>query len=653
MKLQTAFASLAAGLMAGCATSPAPTDPMRQPVLGARAKPVLSVERLSFRDLNADGALQPYEDWRKSPVVRAADLVGRMTLEEKAAQMMHGTAPSGGARQGAPAPPPGYNLAGAQPLIEKGVGSLITRLTGDHQLLADENNKLQELAERTRLGIPVIISTDPRNHFNETLGLGNAAGGFSQWPETLGFAAIGDEAVMRRFGDIARDEYRAAGIHQALSPQADLATEPRWPRVAGTFGEDADLAGRMVGAYVRGFQGGDRGLAPTGVATVVKHWVGYGAAKDGWDSHNDYGRFASITGRGLDYHLRPWNAAFAAGAAGVMPTYSVLEGGVLNGRPLEPVGAGFSRQLLTELLRGRYGFQGIILSDWGITSDCPAACRGEGPPGPPSIGMPWGVESLTRTERFAKGVAAGIDQFGGVTESERLVEAVQRGLVPEQHLNKATARILAQKFELGLFDNPYATGMPVNPKAANQAEADRTQSRSLVVLENRKNILPLKSGTRVFLHGVASEAARSRGLVVVSTPEEAQVAIVRAAAPFQTLHPNHFFGQIHHEGDLDFKDGAADYEAVKSLSAKVPTVLTVYLDRPAVLSQVKDKVAALIGNFGVSDGPLLDGLMGRVKPQGKLPFELPSSMDEVRAQKPDLPHDTARPLYPIFFSRPL
>src|SRR2546426_12023111 len=191
-----------------------------------------------------------------------------------------------------------------------------------------------------------------RNHFQYLPGVSTQTT-FSQWPEALGFAAIDDTALTRAFGDIARQEYRAVGIHMALSPQADLATEPRWPRVAGTFGEDADLAGRQVRAYVIGFQHGANGVDSTGVVTVVKHWVGYGAAKDGWDSHTYYGRFATFPAHDLEYHIRPFLGAFAAHAAGVMPTYSILEGASWDGRPIEPVGAGFNRQPLTDMLRGR------------------------------------------------------------------------------------------------------------------------------------------------------------------------------------------------------------------------------------------------------------------------------------------------------------
>jgi hypothetical protein len=229
-----------------------------QPQLGARTAPKLTVDGLAFKDLDRNGKLDPYEDWRLTPAARADDLIGRMTLEEKAGVMMHGTLPAPGNTFGSGA---AYDLAGAGKLIsENHVSSFITRLSGSGAAIAEENNKVQALAEASRLGVPATISTDPRNHFQHTAGAGVDSSGFSQWPESLGFAAVGDDALMRRFGEVARAEYRAAGIHVALSPQADLATEPRWPRITGTFGEDADLAGRMVRAYVAGFQAGETGL---------------------------------------------------------------------------------------------------------------------------------------------------------------------------------------------------------------------------------------------------------------------------------------------------------------------------------------------------------------------------------------------------------
>jgi len=638
---------LAVGAAMALAGAARAADQPTQPVLGVRADPIIVVDGLKFKDLNRDGKLEPYKDWRLSPQARAADLVSRMTLEEKAGTMMHGTAPTLGNAMGMGA---GYDLTAAARLIDENrVTSFITRLSGTGAAIATQNNSLQALAEQTLLGVPLTISTDPRNHFERTLGASVAAGGFSQWPETLGFAAIGDPVLTRRFGDVARQEYRAAGIHMALSPQADLATEPRWPRISGTFGEDADLTTRMVRAYVAGFQNGENGLTKDSVIAVVKHWVGYGAAKDGWDSHNFYGRYASFPSGNFAYHIKPFEGAFAAKVGGVMPTYSILENLVVDGKPVEQVGAGFNKYLLTDLLRGKYGFDGVILSDWGITNDCPAACRGDWKFGqPPVVGMPWGVEDLTEAQRFAKALDAGVDQFGGTEHAEQIVALVKSGQVSEARLDQSVRRILIQKFELGLFENPY-----VDPDAAGRivgspafrAEGEAAQSRSLVMLENKRGVLPLTAGRRVYLRGVDPTVATARGLIVVDAPEKADVAIIRASAPHQLVHPGFLFGNLQHEGDLDFKDGDASYEAIKQASAKVPTIVVVFLDRPAILTGVKDRASVLIGDFGVSDPALLDVLTGKAKAQGRLPFELPSSMAAVKAQAGDKPHDSENPLY--------
>jgi beta-glucosidase len=631
-------------------------------LLLALQAPVLIQNGLQFEDLNRNGALDPYEDWRLPPEQRARDLVARMTLEEKAGTMMHGTVrstgPTGGVGMGAE-----YDTAANRRLIDSAkVTNMITRLTADPATIAAQNNVLQRIAENTRLGIPLTISTDPRNHFQSVVGATVQTNRFSQWPEPLGFAAIDDTALTRRFGDIARQEYRAVGIHMALSPQADLATEPRWPRVAGTFGEDAALAERQVHAYVAGFQHGAKGLDTGSVVAVVKHWVGYGAAKDGWDSHTYYGRFASFTGPDLDYHIRPFVGAFAAQVGGVMPTYSILQGATWNGQRIEQVGAGYNRQLLRDILRGAYGFRGIVLTDWAITSDCNERCMNGAPAGErPSfadLGMPWGVENLTMRGRFVKAVSAGVDEFGGTERADVLVEAVRKGDLREARLDSSVVRILTQKFAQGLFEHRYAdtaAAARLVGSDAFRAAGLEAQRRALVLLENKGGLLPLKvpqgRALRVYLHGVAAEAAARAGWTVVDDPKQADVAIMRLTAPFERLHPQYVFGQFLHEGSLAFKDSDTDYVAFKRVSAAVPTVVTVYLDRPAILTPLQPTVRALIANFGVSDEALIDVLAGRAKPAGKLPFELPSSLDAVAAQRPDMPHDSARPLYPFGFGR--
>ncbi|HEX7979192.1 MAG TPA: glycoside hydrolase family 3 N-terminal domain-containing protein [Gemmatimonadaceae bacterium] len=635
----------------------------RQPQITSRSAPVIEQGGLRFRDLNRNGKLDPYEDWRLTPAVRARDLVSQMTLEEKAGAMMHGTARSGGP-MGAAGVGTAYDSAANRALIEGAkVNSMITRLGGDPATLAAQDNALQQLAEGTRLGIPLTISTDPRHHFQYVLGATVTAGKFSQWPEALGLAAIGDAALVRRFGDIARQEYRAVGIQMALSPQADLSTEPRWARTPGTFGEDATLAGRMVKAYVEGFQHGASGVDSGGVATIVKHWVGYGAAKQGLDGHNHYGRFAEFTGNNLEYHVRPFVGAFQANVAGVMPTYDILEGATWKGKPVEQVGAGFNKQLLTDILRDQYGFKGIILTDWAITNDCNEKCINGSPKGErPSfadVGMPWGVESLPKRERFVKAVKAGVDQFGGTEDASVIVDAVKAGEIPVSRVDDAVRRIMTQKFELGLFEHPYvdaeAAGRRVGTDAFRAAGVD-AQRKSLVLLENNGGILPLKAtgkngALRVYLIGIDSAAARRAGWTVATDPAQADVAIARLVAPFQTLHPNYVFGAMQHEGDLSFHEGDKAYDELVRVSGIVPTVATVYLDRPAILTPVRDRVRALIGNFGVSDDALIDVLSGKAAPLGKLPFDLPSSMASVEAQHSDVAHDLARPLYPFGFGR--
>lgn len=226
--------------------------------------------------------------------------------------------------------------------------------------------------------------------------------------------------------------------------------------------------------------------------------------------------------------------------------------------------------------------------------------------------------------------------------------------MPEARVDESARRVLTQKFQLGLFENPF-----VDPAAAARVagalpfrtEAEAAQRRALVVLENATKTIPLKAGAKVFLYHVDASAARERGLLPVERLEDAEAAVLRVAAPFEVEHPNHFFGRRQHEGRLEFRDGDADYEQIKAAAARLPTVVSVYLDRPAILTNVRDKAAALVANFGVSDGALLDVLTGRARAEGRLPFALPRTMADVEAQSPGRPHDLQAPLYPFGFPR--
>lgn len=640
--------------LSGCTSGTSTTLEIRQPVVKSVSNALINEDGYVFKDLDHNGVLDPYEDWRLAPEARARDLVRRMTVEQKTGLMMHSTAPY--IASGVDA---GYNLEKLKPLIEdRHINHFISRLSVTPTAMVKSYNELQAVAERTALGIPISFSTDPRNHFQYTLGASVSSGSFSQWPETLGFAAIGDDALVQRFGDVARQEYRAMGIQIALSPQADLATEPRWSRINGTFGEDVDLVSRMTAAYIVGFQHGTQGLQADGVAATVKHWAGYGAADQGFDAMNSYGRNLAYGNEDFNDHLTPFKAAFAVNAAAIIPTYGVPPQGVMvNGKPLERVGASFSKQMLTDLLRGEYGFNGIILTDWLITNSCTDECLTGSPAGEDpnkaysKYGMPWGVEALTEKQRFIKAVQAGVDQFGGTFNTEPLIEAVKEGDVAVARLDQSVSRLLVQKFQLGLFENPYVEAAQAEQLVGNpgfKAEGLQAQRRSLVLLQNKQNVLPLKRGAKVYLVGISREQATRHGLQVVETPEAADFGLVRMSAPFQT-HQRYAFGSGLHEGSLAFKAGDAEYDTLLKVSAKVPVITSVYLDRPAVLGNVSAASEALIANFGVSDQALLDVLTGKDSPQGKLPFELPSSMEAVQAQQSGKAHDSVAPLYPIHF----
>ncbi|MGX5835032.1 glycoside hydrolase family 3 protein [Aeromonas piscicola] len=653
-------------LLAGCNGNDSSPKP-EQPTLGHRTVSLIEQDGLQFKDLDGSGALTPYEDWRLGAAERARDLVGRLSLAQKAGLMMHGTLVLNTDGR--------VNLTAMDKMLhEDGVNTFITRMAGDPAAIADDNNRLQALLEGVGLGIPMTVSTDPRNHFtHDPNATSIGAGAFSQWPETLGLAAIGDAALVQRFGDIARQEYRAVGIHEALSPQADLATEPRWGRINGTFGEDNLLAKSLVKAYIEGFQQGSDGIGKEGVVTVVKHFAGAGPQKDGLDAHNPWGKEQVYPGGQFAYHLVPFEGAFEAKVGAVMPYYALPEGLTYKGQAIEEVGFGFNRQILTDLLRGHFKFDGVVLSDWGIVNDCNVRCEqgltqdevtaGVSPWTVP-FGMSWGVEKLTKAERYAKAIGAGVDQFGGVEDPAPLLVAVQSGLVTEAAITTSAERILEQKFALGLFENPYVdtqAAVALVGKAEFQQEAQAAQAASHVLLKNEGAMLPLKvDGKRVYLHNVNAEVAAANGYTVVTELAQADLAIVRVNAPGEQ-DPRFPFGSIHF-GQLGFASqdqvvqetahegvyrGADEYAAIQAIEqAGVPMVLSVYLDRPAILTEVAPAAQVLLANFGALDQALFDVISGKAKARGKLPFELPSSWQAVQNQHPDVAKDSANPLYP-------
>lgn len=588
-----------------------------------------------FRDLNRNGRLDPYEDPCCPIERRVDDLLSQMTLVEKAGLMFQtimlmnedGSLVEGAGLFG---PFSTSDLVSTRLLNHFNV----LRMT-DPRGTALWHNRLQELAEGTRLGIPVTISSDPRHAFSDNPATGLFAGSFSLWPEPIGLAATGDPALVEEFGNIARQEYLAVGIRLALHPMADLATEPRWARTNGTFGEDAELASRMTAAYIRGFQG--ETLGPQSVACMTKHFPGGGPQKDGEDAHFPYGREQVYPGDNFDYHLIPFEAVFQAGTAQIMPYY-----GMPVGTPLEEVGFGFNKDVITGLLRDRYGFDGVVCTDWGLLNDSHIA-------GDVMEARAWGVEHLTPLERARKALDAGVDQFGGEACPELIVELVRSGQVPESRIDESVRRILRDKFRLGLFDNPY-----LDPDAAEQLvgnaafreAGELAQRKSIVVLKNGETktgrTLPLRGKPKLYIEHIAPEVAARYGQVV-ETPKGADVAILRLKAPYE-YRDGGFLERLFHAGDLDFKEEERD--RIRGIVTQVPTIVDIYLDRPAVIPEIAEQSAGLLANFGASDEAVLDVIFGHFHPSGRLPFEMPSSMEAVRKQLEDVPCDSANPLFP-------
>ncbi|WP_345320712.1 glycoside hydrolase family 3 N-terminal domain-containing protein [Candidatus Villigracilis proximus] len=328
-----------------------------------------------FRDLNKNGKLDVYEDPRQPIDARVNDLLKQMTLEEKAGLLfINGAVINEDSSIEDKPDSPGFAQAAVTQMTHRHMNHFNLWQIPGAQIVASWYNKLQRFAEQTRLGIPVTIASDPRNHFTRNI-FSMAAVDFSQWCETLGFAAIDDIELVRRFADIVRKEYLAVGIRISLHPQIDLATEPRWPRISGTFGEDAQLTARLVQAYIEGFQG--ETLGSHSVACMTKHFPGGGPQNEGLDPHFEFQKGQIYPGNNFDYHLIPFEAAFAAKTAAIMPYY-----GVPTDQTDENVAMSFNKTIITNLLREKYQYDGVVCTDWGLIpmSVCPipSGLRGHG-----------------------------------------------------------------------------------------------------------------------------------------------------------------------------------------------------------------------------------------------------------------------------------
>lgn len=596
-----------------------------------------------FRDLNGNGVLDPYEDPRLSARERTDDLLGRLSLEEKCGLMFQTVIEVGDDGELLETPGRISKSPTTTAVVEKNMTHFNVHAIRTARQAAEWNNRLQALAETTPHGIPVTISTDPRHAFVENTGVGFAAGPFSQWPEGLGLAALDDIDTVREFAEVARREYRAVGIRAALHPQIDLATEPRWGRQAQTLGQDAARVSEFTAAYLLGFQG--ERLGPDSVACTTKHFPGGGPQQGGEDAHFPYGREQVYPGGMFDYHLEPFREAIRRGTAGMMPYYGMPVGLVRHGEEIEEVGFGYNRQIVTGLLREELGYDGVVVTDWELVNDnhvgdqvLPARA--------------WGVEELTASERMRKILDAGADQFGGEECVDMLIDLVRSGRVPEARIDASARRLLAVKFALGLFDDPFVDADEAERIVGNaefRALGERAQARSLTVLVNVEHegapTLPLAPGRSVYIEGFRADDVAELGRVVGDVAD-ADLALVRIAAPFEA-RDDLFLEAWFHQGSLEFAPGLVS--RLRAIAARCPLVLVVTLDRPAILTPFVGHAAAIVADYGSSARAVLDALTGRVAPVGRLPIEIPRSMDAVRRSREDVPSDTGDPLFPVHF----
>ena len=590
-----------------------------------------SPDGVAYRDLNGNDRMDPFEDPRLCVEERVADLLPRLSLEEKVGLMFHTVIEAGADGTVKEAPGDISKSGTSEVVLRKHLTHFNVHALDDARMAARWHNALQAIAEQAPHGIPVTISTDPRHAFIENAGASFAAKAFSQWPESLGLAALRDPELVREFGDIARQEYCAVGIRAALHPTLDLATEPRWARQSGTFGQDPDLVTELAVAYLLGFQ--QDSLGPGSVACTSKHFPGGGPQKDGEDAHFPYGREQVYPGGRFADHLKPFPPIIAAGSAAIMPYYGMPIGLALDGEKIEEVGFGYNRQIITGLLREKLGYDGVVVTDWELVNDnhvgdqvLPARA--------------WGVEHLAPSDRMALIIEAGSDQFGGEECVELLLDLVAEGRVSEARIDESARRLLTVKFRLGLFDDPYvdedAAGQTVGRKEFRDA-GYTAQARSVTVLLNgsdgRPPVLPLQKGLRVYAENLSPDAVTALG-VAVERPEDADLALVRLVAPFDP-RSDLFLESWFHQGSLDFPPGLV--ARLARIASHCPLVVDVVLDRPAVLTPLLPIASALVGSYGTSDEALVDALTGRIAPVGRLPFDLPRSMEQVRRHDEDVP----------------
>lgn len=686
---------------------------------------IIEVDGKYFKDLNKNGKLDDYEDWRLSFEERAKDLASKLSIEQIAGLMLyssHQSVPASGGWFGGTYNGKSYQESGAEPwdlsdqqkefLTKDHLRHVLVTSVESPEVAAKWNNNLQALVESLDFGIPVNISSDPRHGaVSDTEYNAGAGGEISMWPNSLGLAATFDPELVKRFGEIASIEYRALGIATALSPQIDLATDPRWSRVNGTFGEDPKLAADMAKAYIDGFQTSSKdkeiinGWGYESVNAMAKHWPGGGTGEGGRDAHYSYGKYAVYPGNNFDMHLIPFvEGAFnldggTEKTAAIMPYYTISFNQDVKYK--ENVGNSYSKYIINDLLRTVYQYDGVICTDWGITAD-------QGPTVDSFQSRPWGVEHLTEAERHYKIIMAGVDQFGGNNKAEPVIEAYKLGV--EEHgeefmrarFEQSATRLLKNIFQVGLFENPYLEVEETKKIVGNpqfMTEGYEAQLKSVVMLKNKNNVLPLVEGQTVYIpkryspeskdwfgnvipesydYPISIDIAK-KYFNVTDNPEMADVAICFINSPntgvgydandLQSVGNGYFpislqygpytavyaretsiaggdplenFMNRSYKGKTVVASNIDDLfmvlDTYRAMKGK-PVIVVLNMSKPTIVSEFEGYIDGLLVTFDVQSQAIFDIITGKFEPQGLLPMQMPTNMKTVELQNEDVPHD--------------
>ncbi|MBC7829788.1 MAG: glycoside hydrolase family 3 C-terminal domain-containing protein [Chitinophagaceae bacterium] len=687
---------------------------------------IILINGLAFKDLNRNEELDKYEDWRLSADVRAKDLASKLSIDQIAGLMLYSKhqsipAASGGfiagTYNGRSFIESGANAADLSDqqkefLVKDNVRHVLITSVQSPEVAARWNNNAQALVEGTGFGIPANNSSDPRHGTIADAEYNAGAGGsISMWPGSLGLAATFDPALVEEFGHIAATEYRALGIATALSPQVDLATEPRWYRASGTFGEDPLLSTDIGRAYIDGFQTsrGDKeivgGWGFGSVNAMVKHWPGGGSGEGGRDAHYGYGKYAVYPGKNFENHFVPFvEGAFKLKgktkmASAVMPYYTISFN--QDKKNNENVGNSYNSYIINELLRNKYKYDGVVCTDWNVTGDETAVDIF-------FTGKSWGVEKLSVAERHYKILMAGVDQFGGNNDAAPVKEAYNMGA--KQHgeafirarFLRSAVRLLKNIFRVGLFENPYLDekdSKKIVGKPDFMTAGYNAQLKSVVMLKNRNNILPLEKNKMVYIPKRYTPPGRNflgapiaekldypinietvkKYFKITDDPDQADYALVFINSPntgggynseeakaggtgytpislqygeyaatnarepsMAGGDPLEKFTNRSYNGKKVKAINITDLTMITETAAKMkgkPIIVSMNMSNPTIFGEFEKYVDAIIVNFSVQGQAILDILSGNVEPSGLLPFQMPSDMVTVEAQFEDVPHD--------------